>query len=435
VQASNQKLLKTELQSLLETISISPAQLRSLQEASLESSRGLEQIESSLVLLFKAMVTIDPSLSLFAPQASEDGSMRSGKAGGFGNSEIGSMRVLQEKKDTYRDQSVRFLRRLKPFLQVKFGAAIEETKMAIDRDNQGSLSKRMGKAKLDPKNHDLSRNSLWKYSPLMLFSREIARAEWEEIMKIYETICKSVYQDEFKTAFSSWKNAAKKSTGDESEILFSSQIEKPEGLTGRKLTVKRSGTLRFRSDTASKINVDKIPDGRPNYYEVFSTALEEIFPVLVTEQNFIVEFFHISSLEFQDFPDTVTTTPEDRHGSDLRKPKPVDPNRDLGKKVAQSMEEMFSFFPGEIQDFIKRATDSDPLYVLPFYHDIDNILTLYVDKGLVFWLLLSASSSNVKRQIKNIWSGHFKSSMVYSWAYSMRFLMSRSGLSRIQKLR
>lgn len=316
-------------------------------------------------MLFKAMVIIDPNLSLLAPKANEDNGMRLGKASGFGNSEIGNMRVLQEKKDTYRDQSVRFLRRLKPFLQVKFGAAIEETKMAIEREGQGSLSKRIGKTRLDSKNHDLARDSLWKYSPLMLFSREIARIEWEEIIKIYDTICKPVYQEEFGMAFLSWKNAAKKSTGDESEILFSSQMEKTEGLTGRKLTVKRSGTLRFRSDNASKTSVDKIPDGRPNYYEVFGTALDEVLPIIITEQNFIVEFFHFSSLEFQDFPDAVTATaPDDRRGSDLRRPRPIDPNRDLGKKVFQCMEDVFSSFPGEIQNFIKKATDSDPLYVI-----------------------------------------------------------------------
>ena len=192
VQTANQKILQAELQSLLDTISISSEDLGSLREASLESPRGLEQIEKSLVMLFKAMITIDPSLSLSGPRASEDGSVRSGKPGGFGNSEIGSMRVLQEKKDVYKNESVQFLRRLKPFLQVKFGAAIDETRKALEHEKGSNLTRAAGKAKLDPRNHDLSRSLLWRYSPLMLFSREVDRIEWEELMKTYEIDRKSV---------------------------------------------------------------------------------------------------------------------------------------------------------------------------------------------------------------------------------------------------
>jgi hypothetical protein len=56
-------------------------------------------------MLYKAMLTIDPSMGLAGPRSSEEGSISSGKPGGYGNSEIGSMRVLQEKKDDYRKSS------------------------------------------------------------------------------------------------------------------------------------------------------------------------------------------------------------------------------------------------------------------------------------------------------------------------------------------
>jgi hypothetical protein len=339
----------------------------------LESPRSLEQIETSLVLLFKAMVTIDPSLSSSVPRVSEDGSVRSGKAGGIGDSEIGRMRVLQEKKDTYRNESILFLRRLKPFLQVKFGMAVDETKKALEREQEGSLSiRRVGKNKLESRIHDPTRNMLWRYSPLMLFSREVERTEWEDVMRSYESVCKPVYQDEFRLAIMSWKKTARRPTGDESEILFTSQVEKQtEGIaatTARKLTVKRSGTLGkvLRStpigDIGSKSNVDKIQEGRLHHYEVFTNALEEVIPLIVMEQNFIVEFFHMSSLQTQDFPDAVASSPPDsRHGVDLRRPRPMDPNRDLARRVVQSMEEMYSFFPADIQSLMDWALQADPL--------------------------------------------------------------------------
>ncbi|CAG8976136.1 hypothetical protein HYALB_00002417 [Hymenoscyphus albidus] len=369
VQTANQRLLQAELKTLLDTISISSDQLGSLREASLESPRGLEQIESSLVTLFKAMLTIDPSLGLSGPRKSEDGGVDSGKAGGFNNSEIGSMRVLQEKKDVYKNESAMFLRRLKPFLQVKFGAAIDETRKALEREKGPNLTRSAGKAKLDSKNHDLARDVLWRYSPLMIFAREADKPEWEELIKTYEMVSKPLYQDEFRDAVFSWKRIAKKPTGDEADLLFTSQVEKQEqgiATTARKLTVKRSQTLAksLRSpigDNASKTNIDKA-DGRLQPHEVFSGALDEMIPIMSMEQNFIVNFFHITSLGQSDFPDLVAAAPPDRRrGGDLRKPQVMDPNRDLAKVVIQSMEEIYAFFPADMQALIEWSLQADPL--------------------------------------------------------------------------
>ncbi|RAL67713.1 hypothetical protein DID88_008451 [Monilinia fructigena] len=368
VQTANQKLLQVELQSLLDTISISSTQLECLKTASLERPQELEQIEKSLVVLFKAMLTIDPALSISGPRRSEDGSVRSGKTGGFGNSEIGSMRVLQEKKDVYRATSVEFLQRLYSFLHMKFRSAIDETRKASDRE-KGNVARVAGKGKLDPRHHDLARNILWKYSPLMLFSREVAPVEWEKFLSDYELACKPLYQDEFRDAVFAWKRVAKKAHGDEFDFLFTSQTEKQtEGLattTARKLTVKRSQTLaKIRSpagDGGNKSNLDK-SDGRLSPNEVFSGALDEMVPIMSMEQNFIVEFFHVTSLEQHDFADSVAAAPPDmRRGGDLRRPKVMDPNRSLAKRVVQTMEEIYAFWAGDMQALIDWSLQSDPL--------------------------------------------------------------------------
>ncbi|RFU31297.1 hypothetical protein B7463_g5046, partial [Scytalidium lignicola] len=364
VQAANQKLLQAELQSLLDTVSIPSSELDSLREASLESPRGLEEIENALAKIFKAMMTIDPSNGSATPRPSEDGY---GKSAGFANSEIGSMRVLQEKKGVYKTEIAQFLRRLKPFLQVKFGAAIDETRKALEREKGNNLARSAGKAKLDPRNHDLSRNVLWRYSPLMLFAREVDHPEWEELIKTYDMVCKPLYQDEFRDAVFSWKRIAKKSSGDEGDLLFTSQIEKQtEGIatTARKLTVKRSQTLAksLRPDNSSKINIDRSSDGRLQPYEVFTGVLDEMIPILCMEQNFLVEFFHISSLEQQDFAETVgSASPEVRRGSDLKRPRVMEPNRDLAKQVVQYMDEIYTFFPPDIQSLVDWSLQNDPL--------------------------------------------------------------------------
>ncbi|KAI9649044.1 hypothetical protein NHQ30_001611 [Ciborinia camelliae] len=369
VQTANQKLLQAELQSLLDTISISSSQLECLKTASLERPNDLEQIEKSLVVLFKAMVTIDPSMSISGPRRSEDGSVRSGKTGGFGNSEIGSMRVLQEKKDVYRLTSVEFLQRLYSFLHMKFRSAIDEARRSIDRERGGNVTRVAGKSKLDPRHHDLARNILWRYSPLMLFSREVAPVEWEKFLVDYELACKPLYQDEFRDAVFAWKRTAKKAHGDEFDILFTSQTEKPtEGLattTARKLTVKRSQTLaKIRSpigDGGNKSSLDKA-DGRLSPHEVFTGALDEMVTIMSMEQNFIVEFFHVTSLEQHDFAESVVAaSPDSRRGGDLRRPKVMDPNRILAKRVVQTMEEIYAFWAGDMQALVDWSLQSDPL--------------------------------------------------------------------------
>lgn len=375
MQTANQKLLQVELESLLQTISISSTQLQTLREASLESPSGLEQIEASLMMLFKAMITIDPTLSDSGPRRSTDGnSVRSGRGPGMANSEIGNMRVLQEKKDVYRSESILFLRRLKIFLQVKFSAAIDETRKALEQERQGSLTRRPGKAKLNPRNHELAHSVLWRYSALMLFSREVDRAEWEELMRSYETVAKPLYKEEYTDFVLPWKRMAREVTGDESELLFTSQIEKQTESraagVGRKLTVKRSGTLgkSLRSspilgDNASRASIDKVQSGKLYRYEVFGGILEELIPIISMEQNFVVEFFHVTSLEQFDFPDMVMASlPEERRGGDLKRPKIMDPDRDMARRVYQTMEEMFSFLPGELEDLlVKWALSADPL--------------------------------------------------------------------------
>jgi hypothetical protein len=341
----------------------------------LESTRGIQSVEDSLVRLFKAMLTIDPSLGVSSSRPSEEGSLSSARPGGYGNSEIGSMRVLQEKKDVYKGEISLFLRRLKPFLQIKFGAAIDETSKAMEQEKKGNLSRAAGKAKLDPRNFDLARNLLWKYSPLMLFTREVDRLEWEELLKMYEMASRPMYQNQFREVVFAWKRIVRKPIGDESDILFTSQVEKQtESITttARKLTVKRSQTLAksLRSpigDSSSKASQDKA-DGRLQPYDVFSGLLDETIPIIVMEQNFLVEFFHISSLEHNDFPEAVAAaSPESRRGTDLKRPRVMDPNRDLAKLVVSSMEEIYSSYASDMQGLMEWTLQADPLYVFdPF---------------------------------------------------------------------
>ncbi len=359
MQAANQKLLRKELESLLETCAISISDLGALKGAPLETASGVEEIEVALVTLFKAMIKIDPTMGNTESRKSED--LNGDQSLGL-DSDYGKMRIVQEKKEMYLAESSQFMRRLVVFMERQFSEAFRETKAALD----GALSK-----KADARNHEAGRDLLWMYSPLILYARDVDLDNWNRILQIYQDRSHPIYKTEFRDATEAWKKNSRKVTGDESELLFTSQQEKKEeGLatTARKLTVKRSQTLArsLRSplgDGGSRANLaDKTPDGRALPYEVFAGVLDDLLPLVEMEQNFVVDFFHATTLEQSDFPDLVTASrPHDRRGGDLRRHRLMEPDRDLARRVTKAMESIFVFLESSLQQLMDWVLMMDPL--------------------------------------------------------------------------
>ncbi|KAH6618181.1 exocyst complex component Sec3-domain-containing protein [Chaetomium sp. MPI-SDFR-AT-0129] len=362
VQAANQKLLRKELESLLETCAISEADLGALKSAPLETATGVEEIEMSLVTLFKAMTKMDPTLG-----GTGNGTARKSEDHLGLDSDYGQMRIVQEKKEMYLAESAQFMRRLVIFMERQFSEAFRATKAALD----GALSK-----KADARNHEPGRDLLWMYSPLVLYARDVDLDNWNRILQIYQDKCHPIYKTEFKDATEAWKRGVRKpaTVAEEgAELLFTAQAEKKEeGLatTARKLTVKRSQTLArsLRSplgDSSSSNAADsnnKAHDGRPLPYEVFAGVLDDLLPLVEMEQNFVVDFFHATTLEQSDFPDLVVASrPHDRRGGDLKRHRLMEPDRELARRVTKAMESIFLFLEANLQRLMEWALAMDPL--------------------------------------------------------------------------
>ncbi|KAI0163974.1 exocyst complex component Sec3-domain-containing protein [Xylariaceae sp. FL1272] len=357
VQASNQKLLRNELESLLSTCAITSDDLRGLKMAPLETSSGVEEIENALVTLYKAQMKIDPSAAVSEPRKSEDTSI-SGKQASF-NPDYGKMRIVQEKKEMYFTESQNFLNRFGGFMARQFDNSIQETKSAIS----GALSK-----KVDPRNHDAGRDLLWQYSPLVLYAKEVNIDEWYRYISIYQEKSFPLYRSEFKDILDAWKRNARKPAGDDSLVLFTAQVEKQqEGTmaTARRVTVKRSQTLARslgRPLGEGKSSSEKVTDGRSHPYEIFAGIMDDLLPLVEIEQNFIVDFFHATTLETSDFPDLVAACrPRDRRGKDLKRHRLMEPDRDLARRVTRAMEAIFSFLEQDLQNLILWVLSQDPL--------------------------------------------------------------------------
>ncbi|MCJ1312172.1 hypothetical protein MMC25_005846 [Agyrium rufum] len=360
VQTANQRLLQTELQTLLETIMISASRLQSLKEASLSKPQGVQSVEAALVQLYKAIITIDPRLRNHEgsrPTTSDQLDVHRLSGVDRMSSEVSTMRAVQERKEGYRRESYEFVYRFKQYISVEFRKAETATLEAIER-GRGKMPLK-GATKLDLNLRERSRVGLWMYSPLMLFTREIDITEWTELMRTYESTTKKPYQDEFRDNVAAWKRVARKSSGEEQATLFTSQEKEPEGIVGRKLTVKRSKTVR---DAVRNSSGEKNQDGNLSGYESFAGALFDMAMSIATEQNFIVTFFHASSLENMDFPDAVAAAPpEMRAEVNLVERRLFDPDRQMAKRVQNVMEDIFSFWGPEVENLVDWVVKQDSL--------------------------------------------------------------------------
>lgn len=359
MQTANQKLLHTELQNLLDTISISVSDLQILRDASLTKPQGLQVVETTLSHLYTAMLTIDPKLRQNGtrPDTSDQISVDRSSINGFSGNELSSMRAVREKKAGYRKESVDFIKRFRLYLSVKFREVEAQTNAVLEQRRRNGTSRNL--TRLDHRLREKPRADLWLYSPLMLFTREMETTEWQNFMRMYESSAKKPYQDEFRENIVAWKSITRKPVSEE-DVLFTAQEKESESLVGRKLTVKRSKTV--GSDGSSRISTGEKPkDGKVNAYEAFAGTLSEMARMILVEQNFVVDLFHITSLETFDFLDAVAIAPEVRRGGDPTDKKISDPDRNMSKRVLSTMEEIYSSWPKELQDLVDWVVKQDAL--------------------------------------------------------------------------
>jgi hypothetical protein len=351
VQTANQKLLQTELRKLLQTLSISNNEMRPLKDASLSNPSALRETEFALSTLYKAMLMIDADIGQNKKHQADV------SVGVYANTEFGQMRAIKEKKEEYRSASLVFLQRLKQHMAVAF-------KMADQKRADAMASTSRDPMKLDSATRQVFRGEVWMYNPLMLFAREVSMSEWQGLVNLYEQLSKPSYQNDFRENSAAWKKTAKKPTGDESELLFTHQEKEKEGegitMAARKLTVRRGKTVRaavgFRLASSEK------KPGKIEPCEAFAGTLRETLNMVSEEQNFVVEYFHLNSLATADFSDLVTAAPPDaRQCPSFSTQQPHDPDRSMAKRVEQIMDDVFSFWPNDLQSSVDWALQADPM--------------------------------------------------------------------------
>ncbi|KAH9828460.1 exocyst complex component SEC3-like [Teratosphaeria destructans] len=364
VQSANQKLLYNELQKLLENVSLDRRVLEPLRHGQLDDLEQLQQVEGSLIRLYNAIITIDPSKL----QAGSGIRRKSKVSEAEGLTDLSVMHALREKKDLYERESNQFCQRVMQVLDYTFRNAFNAARSSILQAADASAT---GGRRLNKDAFNNMRQPLWAFSPEILFMKELNQPAWATTLRMYHSQAQPVYTEAFKENLVGWKRAARKPSQEEAECLFTT-AEKEEPVSGsvglaaaRKLTVKRSQTL---AKTLRSAGGNKSPSeaarnpGAMMTSEVFSGAMDEMAPLISQEQNFIMDLFHLISHDQQDFLDAVTLTPPaHRNGTNLMIPRPFDANREMARRVTGVMDDIFRSFVQEMGVLLDWAVSSDPI--------------------------------------------------------------------------
>ncbi|KXL48983.1 MAG: hypothetical protein FE78DRAFT_180008 [Acidomyces sp. 'richmondensis'] len=373
VQSANQRLLHNELQNLLQTVNLDRSVFEPLRHSDLNDLASLDQIEASLVRLYQAMITVNPSIR--SAMLTTSGRPKSARYGlsGEGAVELSSIRALREKRDIFERESDLFCQRLMQSLDYLFSSCFSEAKKSALRHSDPTAT---GPRRLHRDAFAESKLRLWVYSPEIYFMKEVNPPAWNTVLRMYYSKAQPVYKEAFGENILSWRRAVRKPTADDSDLLFTA-TEKDDSIHGgggglaaaRKLTVKRSQTLAKTlrnasggSNNTKSPNGNRMAPGQMMSSEVFSAALDEMGPVVMQEQNFIVDLFHASSTDTQDFAEAVQMiSPESRKGENLMATRPIEVDREVAKRIGGVMEEIFGFFAQEMGNLLEWSVASEPM--------------------------------------------------------------------------
>ena len=374
VSTANQKILQNELHGLLRTLTISSSDVRALKQAPLDNSEGIAAVENALVLLYRAMVTIDPDIrSNRKRQEAASGNDRSG-VGVYADAEIGQMLAVRQKKEDYKEETLAFIRRFNQHMTSMFKTVEQRT--SEDNSRSGASSSTLS---LNLPSLQISRSDLWAYHPMMLFVREVNSYEWQTLISSYEINIKSTYMDYFRDNVMAQRKNARRPNGEEQEALFTHQ-EKEEtdksitSTAARKLTVKRGKTVKT---SGLRQQLGERKDGKPDAWEIFDTILQDQAKVIAQEQNYIVHLFHLSSTSNADFADEASRQPNQRSLPNLNTRMPYEPDRDIAKVVQQAIEGIYQFWATDVQALMEWVLQTDQLQGVGVLCALERALSTY----------------------------------------------------------
>lgn len=337
--------MQTELHNLLDTITIPDEELEILERSTHDNPNSLQEIGDALVHLYKAMITIDPSIRQDDEKDAAKGI----------SSDVSNMRAVKDQKDKYSRASMAFLQTFNNKMFSKFQSGQNQIKDLI-------LSQRSQSApgtKIDHTIRKKFRTDLLYYSPIVLFEREVRKEQHQFLLDKYAFSVVDAYRDQFKQVTQAWHKDIKTSVGSE-DVLFTYQEKEPEGMA-RKLTVKRSKTV-LKAEGPKGLGIDRDQSGKVEAYVAFNGALIDLSQAIVFEQNFITEFFHLHSGQDVDIPDLIDRASRGQQiHTHLIEPRGYENDKELRSMIKNAVSQTFPDWDPTLKTTIDQIINEDML--------------------------------------------------------------------------
>ncbi|KAL8293183.1 hypothetical protein RQP46_000877 [Phenoliferia psychrophenolica] len=367
VQTSNQRMLLSELDNLMETIHIPASDLTALVQESLENSKGIERLEKSAISLYKALLsTRDTS--------------------------VGDMAAASERVGEYRTKASQFCKRIFDFLAIMFKYQVEQ----IQNPKDPSAAPPAGQLP----SHAPMEEFLERYCGLMLFVKEIDYTRYQQICAAYFTAISDLHRTEIQGLMSTLRTQIRKATEEEQEANFANVRESP---TIRQQSMRRVGTAVRSPHERNKDGSGKISGG-----EAFKLALGQVTPRITREQSFISDFLAINPLDASiTFADYMQLETYFRRGATTY----LASQQGKLKDIKSGMELVFGFLEAEIKDWSETIVRHDNMQIVGILAALDGAINLAKKERNEFLLRVlqkqyqkstTALERSCKEAIKNI---------------------------------
>lgn len=375
VQISNQRSLLEEIEELMQTVHIPRDVLDSLVREPLDKPEGVQNLEKSITILYKAILSVR-DMGNAAAAASDD------------------------PVDEYKRDAKQFCKRVYEFLAVMF--KYESEKFLKDSNNETII------ASLSLPSHEPLEKYLGTYCGLTLFMKELDEARYQQLCAAYFATFSDMHKKEISALFEVCRTQIRKPTEEELEATFAaSVIQSP---TNAKISATRKPLGRFdRKDKKDSGGTGRGEMTAGKGLEIISVS---VLKNLEREQNFVRDLLNIQSADdeldnmitFADYADLEGYFRKAAlAGSGLKGNK--------FKDILSVMDLIFGFLPGVIKDWIDSFVARDPLQMVSVLAAFDTTIKAAQQTRNEYWLKtlevqqrksLSLFEKYIKDQLKAI---------------------------------
>ncbi|ODQ79823.1 hypothetical protein BABINDRAFT_161511 [Babjeviella inositovora NRRL Y-12698] len=323
VETINKKVLYAELKEILEKVTIKEQDMKVLQRA--DFAHELQDIELTLVAFYSALQTV-----VFSKEKLD----------------LSDMKALKQHRETFEGITRDFSQSVKLFLEGRIKSLV---KRITSHENAITIADLLSYF-----------SRLLKYSAILLFVKEIAPEVYSALLAYFETSIAPFYN-----ALLGEKIAWIQTSMDMSvkDIPVTVEASRTKSIKFNENKLKEKLGLAEVSHFSGSKRVSAVPSTAKVGTDPTSTIIafiEEFRDLIITQQDFQLKFFHLSSASGE-YPEYIEDNPIDRRKEMLDRPFfLIEANRQFAATLFNSMNNLFN---EHMHTFLKIA--SPPVSSLP----------------------------------------------------------------------